>query len=213
MRWQPNEEMSELVITAEKPRLEAIEQRPHITCVLGAARWSGLGFDQMQSIKVGTGERTHTDLVPMTISYHCQAKEGLVARRIAWNSSLYTSMLRRVIMRAGGLHQVDVKHDIGPESALTAYTGPVAESELVSVVVTVPFYWQPQWRIRRSAEIWNRLELELCVGAAQARVSPGATIKLRPPHVNGQPVTTIPLESKPPAFKQKVIVCPSEGEE
>jgi hypothetical protein len=215
MKWKPSVEDTEMVITAEKPRLDAIEKRPHIVCVLGGLQFAGLGLDQLQGIQMSDGQRTHTDLVPMSINYHCQAKEGLHSRRIAWNSSFYTTILRRILMRTGGLFHVGVNHNIGPEGPLTQFTGPSAETELVEVVVSIPFYWQPQWRIKRASELWNRLEIAMNIDGAAPIYSAGRSMKLRPPMVNGVPVKTTPMPSPPStAFTQKVVVIkPSEEEE
>jgi hypothetical protein len=205
MRWRETEETTEIIITSEKPELDAIEKRPHITCVLGSARWSGIGLDQLQSQRASDGQRTHTDLMPSTMAFHCQAKEGLVARRIAWNASFYTVALRRILMRQGGLHEVSGRHDISAESGLTAFTGPKSESDLVSVVVTVPFYWQPQWRIKRAATLFRNVEMALNVNQASPMYSPGRTMHLRPPMVKGRPVETVPMDPpQDPAFIQEV---------
>jgi hypothetical protein len=205
MKWKENEEVSELIITGEKPELEAIEATPHITCVLGAGRFAGLGLDQLQAQRVSDGQRTHTDLVPMSFSYHCQAREGLVARRIAWNSSLYTVMLRRILMRAGGLHHVSVQHQISPEGPVTQFSGPKSENTLVEVQVNVPFYWQPQWRISKPSVLWRRMELSMNVNGVQVSHSAGRTVRIRPPMVKGVPVKTRPLTRPSTAFTQKVI--------
>jgi len=205
LKWDPNEEVTEMVITDEKPRLESIENRPHITCVLGSGQFTGLGLDQLQGQRASDGQRTHTDLVPMSISYHCQAKEGIHARRMAWNSSFYTIILRRIIMRVGGLFQVGVRHQISAEGPITQFVGPSSENHLVEVVVNVPFYWQPQWRIKKATEVWRRMELTLRVNEVQQMYSAGRQAKIRPPMVKGVPVNTTPLTPPETAFVQPVI--------
>jgi len=137
MKWGPNEETTEMVITAEKPELSAIEKRPHITCVLGSSHFTGLGLDQLQAERASDGERTHTDLVPMTMGYHCQAKKGLHSRRVAWNASLHTVQLKRILMRVGGLFHVDSRVQVGPEGPITQFSGASAENNLVEVVAKV----------------------------------------------------------------------------
>lgn len=205
MRWTPNEEVSEIIITGEKPELEAIETCPHITCVLGSGQFNGLGLDQLQAQRMSDGQRTHTDLMPMSLTYHCQAREGLVARRIAWNASLHTIMLRRILMRTGGLHHVSVQHTISPEGPLTQFTGPKSENELVEVQVNVPFYWQPQWRISRPSEVWRRMELSMNVNEVKARYSAGRAAAIRPPMVKGVPVNTTPITPPETAITQAVV--------
>jgi hypothetical protein len=197
MKWNPNEETSEIVITGEKPMLEAIEKRPHITCVLGAGRFSGLGLDQLQTQRASDGQRTHTDLMPMSIGYHCQAKPSEHPRRIAWNALYYTVILRRIIMRVGGLFQVGNTPSMGPEGDITQFTGPSVDTPLVEVPVVVPFYWQPQWRISRPSEVWRRMVMTMNVNPAQPHYSAGRAMKLRPPMVKGVPVQTRPLAPAP----------------
>jgi hypothetical protein len=206
MKWSPDLENSELIITGEKPKLDAVEKRPHITCVLGSGRFSGLGLDQLQAQRASDGQRTHTDLVPMNMAYYCQAKSGLHARRLAWNSSFYTIVLRRIIMRVGGLFQVGVQHDIGAERTATYIEGPPSvTTDIIEVPVNVPFYWQPQWRIKDPAEVWRRLELTMNVNGVSPMYSAGAAMALRPPMVKGKPVKTAPLPQPPKtAFTQKV---------
>ena len=215
-KWRPTEESTEIVITGEKPRADSVEKRPHITCVLGAGRWSGIGLDQLQTLRMTDGQRQHTDLMPMTMAYHCQSKEGLVSRRLAFFASHNTNILRRVIMRQGGLHHVGVQHELSAESPLTAFTGPVTELDLVSVVVTVPFYWQPQWRIRdQRLSLFKRIGIDLNVLQSGRQIySAGRAI--RPPKVKGVPVTTVPIDKftgEPPAIVQKVVVDEAIEEE
>jgi hypothetical protein len=205
MKWNPNEERAEMVITGEKPTLEAIQSRPHITCVLGAGRFTGASLDQLQGQRTTDGQRVHTDLMPMNFAYHCQAVEGIHARRIAWNASLYTNILRRILMRTGGLHHVGMNHSISPEGPITQFTGPKAENELVEVVVNVPFYWQPQWRITKPSELWRKMIINFNVNGAAPIYSVGREAKIRPPMVKGVPVNTTPMDPPETAFVQTVI--------
>jgi len=200
MKWSPEEENTEMMITAEKPRLEAIEKLPHIVCILGAAQWSNVSLDQFQRSNAHTGARTHTDLMPMSVSYHCQAKEGLHARRIAWNASLYTNTFRRVIQRYGKLHHVAPSHQISAESPASAYVGQLTNEELVSVTVTVPFYWQPQWTITDIAA--EKLRKITSTMGIRDR-------KLSPPMIKGKPawkVTLVDIDNQTPELVQTVEV-------
>jgi hypothetical protein len=194
MHWHKDEKSTEMIISSEKPRLESLEKTPHITVILGSAQWAQLGLDQLQKQKMGTGERTHTDLMPLTVAYHCQGKEGLHCRRMAWFASQGTTMFRRMIMRQGKIFQVAMNHSITAESPPTAFTGPLASEELVSVVVTVPVFWQPQWRIRDPAPTLQKYEFSLRVRPAQ----------VQPPKIHGRPAISIPMDQ--PAVLQKVVV-------
>ena len=199
LRWDPDVTTTELVISAEKPQLAEVEVLPHVTCILGAGRWGNLGLDQLQHLRSSDAQRTHTDLMSMTMAYHCQAKEDLDAQRLAWNTSFYTNVFRRQIHRAGNIHHLAPNHSISSVSGATAFTGAKAENEIVSVVVTVPFYWQPQWRIKKPAELWKRMVLNLSVNEVTPyREQPQ---QIRPPTVGGRPVTTVPIDE---AFVQVV---------
>jgi hypothetical protein len=162
--------------------------------VLGAANWAQLGLDQLQKLRMHDGQRTHTDLMPMTAAYHCQAKEGNQARRMAWYASWGTNAFRRIIMRQGKLHQVAMNHTISAESPPTAYVGQLSNEELVAVVVTVPFFWQPQWTIRDPAPKLEKFDFSLSVRAA----------KIQPPRIKGRPANSVPLD--PPVKIQTGLV-------
>jgi len=190
--WRPDEEDTDILITTEKPRLEAVEKVPHIVCVIGAMKWTGAGLDQLQGLNYRTGTRKHTDLIPGTCTYHCMAREGIPAGDIAWLASFYTNAYRRAMMgsRGGGLHNVGVTHDLSPESPPTAYVGPTVNSEIVEVRVTVPFFWQPQWtstpqNVSRFDKIRFFLQAELL------GVGSGRQTKLSPPQYKGRPIKSL----------------------
>jgi hypothetical protein len=179
---------------------DSVGKLPHIVCVLGAGRWATLGMDQFMNSRMSDGRRIHTDLMPMTIAYHCMAKEGLVARRIAWYASMYTNVFRRIIMRSGHLQNVSTGHDISAESPPTAFTGPTVDTDIVAVVVTVPFYWQPQWRITKPAELWNSMRMEFNVDQVRSMYSAG----IKQAQANGLPVTSKPIDAVGTAYTQSV---------
>lgn len=212
LRWRPQQENTEVVITDQKPRLDAVEKKPHITCVLGAGKWAGIGLDQLQfkQMMVGAGQRTHTDLISMTVAFHCQAREGLHARRLAWYCSYFINVYRRVIMRGGGLHHIGVDHHLGPESPPTAFTGPTSETDIISVVTTVPFYWQPQWRITDPSELFRQVKFVLNANRPRQTYSANRAARLRGARVNGREMNTVPLE---PQLIQRVHDSKYAGEE
>jgi hypothetical protein len=146
--WRPSEEDTEVTISNEKPTLEAIEKTPHITVVIGPGQMHGLSMDQHVFTDSHTGTREHTDLASASVAFHCQARNGLMARRMAWNAGFYTNALRRMVMRQDGIHHVNPGWNMSGETPPTAYTGPLSKEELVAVVVTVSFYWQPHWTIK-----------------------------------------------------------------
>lgn len=213
MKWRPDEETTEILITDQKPRLDAVEKKPHITCVFGEGKWGVLGIDQMMTRNDNRAERKHSDLVSSTISYHCQAREGLHARRIAWNASYFTNVFRRVLIKGGGLHQVGMNHSITPESGPTVYTGPLAEEKIVSVVVTIPFYWQPQWLIRDPAVLLRQWSMTLSVSRPEKRYSAGESVRIKSASIYGRPLIPVPTKPADPSFHQVVKDSKFEGEE
>lgn len=204
MRWSGLEETSEIIITNEKQTLEVLEKTPSITCVMGSGQMANTSLDQMQNMSFNQAWRKHTDLIPMTMAYHCQAKKGLEARRVAWNAGFYTNVLRRFLMRTGGLHHVSPNWTIGAESAATAYTGPLTQVELVSVVVTVPFYWQAQWLITEPAHLLRKIQVDLTVNRARV---------FQPPRWRGRLLRTVPIDTQEVAFTQTVLVTSTDGDE
>lgn len=214
LKWRPDQETSELIITDQKPRLDAVEKKPHITCVFGAGKWAVLGIDQLLRQKMmSNGERTHTDLASFTMAYHCQAREGNLSRRIAWYCSYATNVYRRIIIKGGGLHQVGMNHDISPETGPTVYTGPLSEEKIVSVVVTIPFYWQPQWLIRDPSVTFRQMSMDMHVSAASGRFSAGRAAQVRRASIYGRPVHPVATEPPESTLTQTVRDSKFEGEE
>lgn len=214
MKWRPEEETTEVIISDQKPRLDAVEKKPHITCVFGSGQWAGLSLDQLRNQKLtGLGDRVHTDLVSSTITYHCQCREGLHARRLAWNASFFTNVYRRVIMKGGSLHQVGVRHTISPESAPSVYTGPLPEEKIISVSVTIPFYWQPQWLIREPAVTFRGFTINMNVTKPQRRYSAGEAALVKQASIYGKPVEPVKRAPEESTFSQEVRDEQSVGEE
>lgn len=213
MKWRPEEENSEIIISDQKPVLDAVEKKPHIICVLGAGRWGRLGLDQLQRQNMDTGERKHTDLMSMSVTYDCMAREGQHARRIAWFSSYFTNVYRRIIIKGGRLHDVGTEHSISPESPPSNYTGPSTVEQLVSVSVTVPFYWQPQWIIRDPAEVFRQVSIELGVLPLESFYSAGRAARLRHARIGGRRVYPSPLQRQEPNLTQTVRDSRFVGEE
>ena len=214
-KWDPDEDATELVISDQKPVLTAVEKKPHIICVLGDCQWAGLSLDQLQAEKIMRHpSRTHTDLVSMTVAYHCQAREGLHARRLAWWSSYFTNVYRRLIMKEGHIHQVATNHRISAESSPQAYTGATPHSEIVTSIVTVPFYWQPQWRIKDiSAVVFRQVKFTMHVSKPEPIFSAGNAGRLRGARIHGKELYPLPLAPKPSTFEQVVVDTASTDEE
>jgi hypothetical protein len=127
------------------------------------------------------------------------AREGLHARRIAWNALFYTVALRRLLMGKGKFHHVSPAVTMSAEMGPSAYVGPASAEEIVSVVGTVPFFWQPAWTIRDPAEVLRKFDVKLHV--PNRAVNP-PRIKGRPAHV----VTPEDVRTTPDGLAQTVLV-------
>lgn len=156
-----SDETTEMVITAKRPNSQETENTPHVVLIQGASQWAGLSIDQRQRIEASDGRTTHTDLVSSTISFHCMAKDGALASRIASHIAFAIVALRKVIMRGGGLFDVRPTPQISGETSPGALEPATEDTDLVSVVVVVPFYWQPQWRITNQAPMLRNMRMTL----------------------------------------------------
>lgn len=163
MRWLANVETTEMIVTSKKPMIDDVDKNPHLVVLMGGSQWSGIGLDQMQELRMGTGTRRHTDLIPGTVTYHAQAKDGSLARRIAHHAAFGTIVLRRMIMRGAGLHDVSPRLQKSAESPPTAIVGTNVNADIVEVSVAVPFYWQPRWRITNPAPTLRQIRANLMV--------------------------------------------------
>ena len=118
------------------------DQRPAIVTMRGPAQFANLTLDQLLTVNSRTGQRTHVDLIPCTMTLNCLAKVGLEAQRIAWIVMRHIRIFKRLLQTKGQMHQVGDLLSIGPESPPGALVSPEVDVELVNVVVQSPFYFQ-----------------------------------------------------------------------
>jgi hypothetical protein len=219
--WAPDEERTEVLITDKAPiESEMIGHRPAIVFIRSPMAFGGVAMDQMQSMSMATGERTHTDLISGNATYNCVARHKNTAEYLAWILGRHCWILRRIMLRNGF-------HDFGQRVQFLSASPPGAliqgavEAEAVNVPVVVPYHFQWQDTISqqelRKAEA---IEVQMATSgfgarrvtaasldgspgpgmrgsAMGARMSPKLSGSLRPPAVGGRPLAVEALERVP----------------
>lgn len=197
-RWAENEEDSEIMITDQAPiPRDRIEQRPAIVTMRGPAQFANMTMDQLLSTDRISGAKTHTDLVSLTMTINCLAREGLEAQRIAWIVMRHIRSLKRLIMRQG-IHKVGDDLAVGPESPAGSLVQPEADSEMVNVVVQSPFHFQWTEKITPTdAPVLQNIEMHIKAGTLPpASISTKAwvsEIQSKRPTIRGRPVEGVSI--------------------
>lgn len=145
--WSSDEQATEIIITDQAPiGREVVERRPAIILAMGPAGSANTSIDQLFSVDTLKDRKVHTDLMSSTMTLNCLAKEGLEARRIAWQCFRFVRAFKRQLMKTG-MHRVAEEMQIGAESAPGAIIAPEVGSEIVMVSTTIPFYFQDFWAV------------------------------------------------------------------
>jgi len=141
--WRPQVEETELVITEENPiHLDALEQKPAISVVLGATRFNGSSLDDLVSIDATNAKEVHTDLLPGTMSLNHISRVAQEARFLAWLSARHIWILRKIFIRESHIHEVGRSIQIGAVTPAGALVQGDTEAEWHSVTVNCPFFLQ-----------------------------------------------------------------------
>jgi hypothetical protein len=152
LHWEPDEEITEIVIRAEAPlNMKSVGKRPVITVVMGPTQFQGLGIDQMQSMDLAGERRVHTDLISGHLVVYCLAETDVVAQWIAHMVVHGTLVNRRLLESSGGFHQI-----ARPAPSMNAPSPPGAliggdPAGLVMVQVNLPFAFQWMWSAEPTA--------------------------------------------------------------
>ncbi len=205
-RWTPEDANTDIYITDQVPfPEEVVEKRPAIVLTRGPASFGNLALDQFAgpgplpkypdppttdmkhpNLDWESGTKRYTDLVSSTMTYNCMSKEGLEAQRIAWIAMMATRRLKRSLMKAG-LHRVGEEVQVSSESPPGAIISPEADTEIVMVSVTVPFYFQDYWSIGPADKKLLK-HIDLALTSHVNYPAPGA-VTIREPGINGRVLT------------------------
>jgi hypothetical protein len=144
--WEPDQEISEIVIRGEAPiDMRTVGKKPAITVVLGPTSYRNLGIDNMLSYNQNTGERVRTDMMMGNLVVYVLAFADIIALRIAHIVAHHTRAQQRLLESPGGFHSIGRPfpqvNSPSPPGALVA-----GDPEgLVMVQVNIPFEFQWTW--------------------------------------------------------------------
>lgn len=143
MHWAAELEETELVITEENPvHLEAKEQKPAISVVLGPSRFNGSSLDDLVHVAADNAREIHTDLIPGTMTLNCLSRVPQEARFVAWQCARNIWILRKLFCRESHIHDTGRNISIGSVSPAGALVQGDTEGEWHVVPVSCPFYLQ-----------------------------------------------------------------------
>ncbi len=143
MHWASAMEDTELVITEENPvHLEAKEQKPAISVILGPARFNGSSLDDLVTVSAVDAREVHTDLIPGTMTLNCLSRVPQEARFLGWQCARNIWILRKLFCRETHIHDTGRNISIGSVSPAGALVQGDTEGEWHAVQVSCPFYLQ-----------------------------------------------------------------------
>jgi hypothetical protein len=144
--WEPDDEISEIVIRAQAPLdMKTVGKRPAITVIMGPYQYSNLSFDNLLSFDPTTGERIRTDLLSAHLIVYCLADSDLVSMRLAHAVSHHTRVHQRLLESPGGFYQIarpspSINSPSPPGQLIMGDAG-----GLVMTQVNIPFQLQWTW--------------------------------------------------------------------
>jgi hypothetical protein len=155
-RWLPEIEETELVITEESPvRVQAVEQRPAISVILGPVRFNGSSLDDLVTVSAKNAQETHTDLIPGNMTLNCLSRVRQECRSIAWQCARMTWILRKVFISETLFHEMGRNNQISSVSPAGELVVGDTEGDWHVVSVTVPFFLQWSDTVTPLGNDWN----------------------------------------------------------
>lgn len=143
MHWSANAEETEIVITEDNPvHVDAKEQKPAISVILGPTRFNGSSLDDLVTVDARNAKEIHTDLIPGTMTLNCMSRVPQEARFIGWQSARNIWILRKLFCRESHLHDTGRNISIGSVSPAGALVQGDTEGEWHVVPVSCPFFLQ-----------------------------------------------------------------------
>jgi hypothetical protein len=155
--WEPDRELSEILITAEAPiNMDVAGKRPALTVVMGPYNYQGLGIDNMLSFNMNTDRRVRSDLISGHIVVYCLAETDIVTQHLAHLVIQGTRVNQRLLEGRGGFHQISrpapSANSPSPPGALVAGD----PKGLVMIQVNIPFTLQWTWATTPTAPSRDR---------------------------------------------------------
>lgn len=226
--WRPQIEETEIVITEENPvKLEALEQRPAISVVLGPTRFNASSLDDLVTVDATNAREVHTDLIPGTMSLNHISRVPQECRFLAWLSARTIWILRKLFIKETHIHEVGRGIQIGSVTPAGALVQGDNVGEWHSVMVNCPFFLQWTDTVTPLTHDWNarpihRLQaIEMAFRTRMGLAQPNLThtqdagrklwgthrVTVRPPSIRGRPIAQQPQpgsESDPLSTNHKV---------
>ena len=152
--WEPDDEISEIVIRAEAPlNMQTVGKRPAITVIMGPYQFSNIGIDNMLSVTTHTDEygthlgakKVRTDLMTGHIVVYCVADNDLAALRLGHLVQHHTRVNQRLLESEGGFHAI-----ARPSPTVNSPSPPGQlimgdPQSLIMTQVNIPFQLQWTW--------------------------------------------------------------------
>lgn len=154
--WRPQFEETEIVITEENPvKVDAVEQKPVLSVILGPCRFNGSSLDDLVNVSAVDAKEIHTDLIPGTMSINCMSRVPQEARFLGWICSRTIWNLRKLFIKETHIHEVGRNISVGSVSPAGALVAGDTEGEWHSVPVSCPFFLQWTDRVTPLTHDWN----------------------------------------------------------
>jgi hypothetical protein len=105
--WDPDKEISEIVIRAQAPLdLKTVGKRPALTVVMGPYNYANIGIDNLLSYNPRTGARVRTDLISGHLVIYCITNSDVLSMRLAHIVAHHTRVNQRLLESEGGFHSI-----------------------------------------------------------------------------------------------------------
>lgn len=147
-RWDPNEEASEIIITAHDPYdATRTNKRPNIVIARTAVSNGNTSMGQTLQPAFTTDTAIYTDMLQGSFVITVIAREGLEAQNIAFSLFRLLPMFRGVLNRAGRMTILPGRMSMSPEMPYQDVSPSSSAPHRRAVSVVVPFAIQDYFSI------------------------------------------------------------------
>lgn len=161
-RWSPDVEDTEITITGQYPlTIESLARRPAIVCVNSQAAYLNTSMNNLETIKISTGNKVHRDIISCNAVFNCVSRTGLEASRIAWFVASNIKSLQVFLQRNGPFTRIGHDVTIGGESSPGGILPDVVDGSAINVQVVVPFFIPHKWEVRNPSYKNDDIQLKV----------------------------------------------------
>lgn len=142
-RWDPNMDMTEIVITDQNPdKIEKTNTRPIVATARGPATWAGTSTGQSIRHDLASPRTTYTDLIGTSMTLSVVAREGLEAQNLAYFIFRMIPVFKESIQRLGRIHAIGTNITLTQETQQGALVPGSSSPEWKMVQIIIPFFVQ-----------------------------------------------------------------------